>query len=323
MGSNEIRSATGWGSDLLNVGRGILIGMTDVVPGVSGGTTALILGIYERLVTALSHVDTTFFGHLKARRWRDAAAHLDLRFLCALGLGIATGILGLASWMLYFRKEFPEPTRAVFFGLILAATFLVARLVEKWTWATAALFFLGAVFAYGLNDWVVQVPDGLGFLFLCGVLAICAMILPGISGAFVLVILGKYDHMLGLLRDAIHGRFTLDALVQILVFLAGCAVGLTTFCKLLRWLLARHHAATMATLCGIMGGSLRAIWPFQVEVSPRLFRNVWPETLSQAALACVLAALAGGLVLAMDYVTRSMHKTPELLPKDHKTPVEA
>ncbi|NLE37036.1 MAG: DUF368 domain-containing protein, partial [Pirellulaceae bacterium] len=258
------RQTSSLATDLLHVCRGFVMGGADIIPGVSGGTMALILGIYERLVTAISHVDSSLFGLLRRRRWRDAASHIDLRFVAALGAGILLGIASLATLMTHLIDHHPQPTLAVFFGLILASSLLVARMIDRWNLCNAVLAAIGAVFAY----WLVGQPiatgaDGHVYLFLCGVVAICAMILPGISGAFILLIMGKYFEVTNIITELVHGNVTGQYLLTLAVFACGCVVGLLSFSKILRWLLAHHHAPTMAVLGGFMVGSLRRLWPFK------------------------------------------------------------
>jgi len=295
------------------------MGGADIVPGVSGGTVALIVGIYERLVTAISRFDLTFLGHLRRREWAAAASHVDLRFLAALGLGIGSGVVGLASLMNYLLSERPQPTLAAFFGLILASSFVVARSLERWNLAGLLLALAGGAFAY----WLVVQPFMAGthtsaYLFLCGTVAICAMILPGISGAFILLILGEYEYVTGVIRSLKSGQITPENVLALAVFGTGCAVGLLAFSKFLRWLLARYHAPTMALLCGFMIGSLRRIWPFKaespgaadaVDLKHQQLTNAWPEAFdAQVALALGMAVAAALFVLALDFLARRYQK---------------
>lgn len=304
-----------WTSDVANVGRGLLMGSADIVPGVSGGTVALILGIYERLVTALSRVDGTLLAHLRHGRWRAAAEHLDLRFLLTLGAGIVLGIVSLAGVMHHLLTHHPQPVWAAFFGLILASSLLVGRLVGRLHLRTAACGLAGAAFAYWLVGLVpMNAPDHLGYVFLSGTIAICAMILPGISGAFILVILGEYLVVTGALKSLVKisgGGLPLRELAICTVFAAGCAVGLIAFSKVLKTLLSRWGEPTMAALCGFMLGSLRKIWPFKEDLTPEVtdlslkqYRNTLPDSLAEAALPLALLVGAAVLVLVLDYAAR-------------------
>lgn len=316
--SNSLMPQT---ADLVNVSRGFLMGAADIVPGVSGGTMALILGIYERLVTAISHVDRTFLGHIKKRQWRAAAEHIDIRFLITLGLGIAIGIAGLATLMNWLLEVHIEPTLAAFFGLILASSLIVARTIDRWSVPRFLFLLVGAAFAY----WLVAQPfmkgaEGYLYLFLCGMIAICAMILPGISGAFILLILGKYYYVTGIIKSVVHGEVTLEHLTVIVVFSSGCVIGILAFSKFLRWLLARYHAPTMAVLCGFMLGSLRRIWPFKqvpteltdgldLKLKHTQLHNIWPESFGGPFWLAVGLAIAAFLfVVLLDYAGRRLAK---------------
>lgn len=318
--------------DLKHVARGLLMGAADIIPGVSGGTIALIVGIYERLVTAISHFDVTLVRHLKQKQWAQAAAHIDLRFLIALGLGILTGIASLASLMNYLLVHHPAATSAVFFGLILASCVLVARMVEKRNALTATLGVVGVVFSFWLVGLLPANPsEGLGYVFLCGIVAICAMILPGISGAFILLLMGKYTDVTAAIRQVIHFENLTSAVPMLVVFAIGCALGLVGFSKFLRWLLARHESETTAVLCGFMLGSLRKIWPFKVDMTPdqpkltlKEYRNVLPESWNgEVALALVLAVVAFIFVIVLDIVSKGRaHDQIPLQPEDHLTVAE-
>jgi putative membrane protein len=296
--------------------RGFLMGGADIIPGVSGGTVALILGIYRRLVNALSHFDLTFIGHLKRFELLQAARHMDLRFLAALGTGILVGIVSLAGLMHHLLTDdrLRPLTLAMFFGLILASGVLVGRLVDRWSTGSVTMAIAGIAIAYwitGLQSAAIEASYP--YVFLCGMIAICAMILPGISGAYILLLLGMYLHVTGAIKGLPKGDVSVDNLTTIAVFCAGCVVGLLSFSKLLRWLLARFTSATMALLGGFMIGSLRKIWPFKQDLSPEIrelklkrFENVLPENLDgPVLLALGIAVVAAVLVFVLDFTARS------------------
>lgn len=251
-------------NDFVNVARGFCMGAADVVPGVSGGTVALILGHYERLIQSISKVDTTFVKLIASGKIAAAARHIDLRFLAAIAVGIATGIVALAGLMHWLLDQHMPVTLAAFSGLILASAWMVRRYISTWTASRYVSLAVGVAVAVGIT----LSPIGTGslslpFLFVSASIAICAMILPGISGAFILLLLGVYHPVTGLLKEAVKGNFTTESLTQIAVFICGCIFGLLFFAKLLRWLLARHHDTTMACLLGLMVGSLAKLWPLQ------------------------------------------------------------
>lgn len=303
-------------SDFANLLRGFLMGGADIIPGVSGGTVALILGIYERLVGAISQVDKNLVGLLKERKWKQAVDHLDLRFLITLGLGIGIGVVSLAGAMHTLLVHHRMLTLAAFFGLIAASSWLVARLIARWRPIEFIALIAGAVFAF----WLVGLPllqdppDNYFYLFFCGALAICAMILPGISGAFILLMLGKYVEITGMIKGLLHGEISLDILATIAVFALGCLTGLLTFSKLLKWLLAHQFNITMALLCGFMLGSLRKLFPFQQDLTPdveelkhKLFRNrslSEVDFTSELLPALAVALLAAGALLLLTKIAQ-------------------
>ncbi|MFK7778343.1 MAG: DUF368 domain-containing protein, partial [Gimesia sp.] len=284
--------------DLIQLGRGLLMGAADIIPGVSGGTVALILGIYQRLITAISHCDARLFKLLMQRKWLDAAQHLDLRFVIPLGVGILTGVVSLASLMHYLLDHHLQLTLSLFYGLILASSILVAKMVKQWTISNIIALVAALAGLYLLvGEASVKAPEGNLYIFFCGMIAICAMILPGISGALILVLLGKYHDITGLLKtipkQLLQGHIDWNGLLTVFVFVLGCLLGLILFSKVLRWLLHSYHNITMAALCGLMIGSLRKIWPFKIDITPyssgqtaesvpfkhRVYENIWPGTL--------------------------------------------
>lgn len=283
------------------------MGAADIVPGVSGGTVALILGVYERLVTAISRCDTTFLKLLKSRQWKAAADHLDLRFVVTLGFGIACGIVALASVMNHLLLNYMSGTFAAFSGMIFASSYLVAKRIPQWKVEHFGTLILGSLFAL----WLVTLPalndppDTLWYLFLCGMIGITAMILPGISGAFILLLLNRYHYITDSIKGLPKGEISIEILVSLSVFAAGCLVGLLSFSRLLRWLLTHAHDVTMAMLCGFMLGSLMKLWPFQQEVGfeekfkHKTFRPVWPETFDQQCQVAIGLAIAGFVVVLL------------------------
>lgn len=303
--------STGFSSDLVNWARGLCMGAADIVPGVSGGTMALILGHYQRLVTAISHVDVTLLEMAWRGHFKQAANYLDLRFLLGLMVGIATGIVGLASLMHYLLEHQQAYTYAVFCGLILGSSYLVARRLKKWGAIHVGLLVVGALIAWQI---CLLTPTHAELTplnaFLAATVAICAMILPGISGAFVLLLLGLYHPITELIKGLPRLEFTLQGLLVIAAFCSGCLVGLLAFSHVLKWLLAHRHDATMAFLGGLMLGSLYKIWPFQkvtaesaqLPFKEQVFEHLWPATSSASlplVIALAVAALVGTLVLEL------------------------
>ena len=305
------------------------MGGADIIPGVSGGTMALILGIYDRLVGALSRFDTTLIGMVRRRRWAEAAEHIDLRFLMTLGLGIGLGILTLGRVMNDLLMPGPTraPTLAVFFGMILASAVVVFRMVAprdgRHAVLSVGLGIAGAAFAYWMT-WLKTGGDAdpsLGYVFFCGMIGICAMILPGISGAYLLLILGLYTHITEIIEKLLHGQITGDDVLTVAVFAAGCAIGLLSFSKVLRWLLEHYHTETLSVLCGFMVGALRKVWPFQTDLTPKVeklkhkeFDLFIPESINGEVVTCIVVGL---IALAAVFVLESLGRRL----KHHETDV--
>ncbi len=305
---------SGFAGDIANWGRGLCMGAADIVPGVSGGTIALILGHYERLVSAISHVDKHLVGLILRKKLTQAAEYLDLRFLLGLLGGILTGIVGLASLMHFLLEHHQAYTYAVFFGLILGSAFLVARRLQRWNAASLCLLILGALAAWQiclLTPTQSQLTPLTAFA--AATVAICAMILPGISGAFVLLLLGLYHPITDLIKGLPKGQVTVDGLVIVAAFGLGCLIGLLAFSRLLRWLLAHQHDPTMALLVGLMLGSLYKIWPFQqvtaatakLPFKEQVFENLSPfASNANVAVVAVLASLAYVGTLLLEKIGR-------------------
>jgi putative membrane protein len=243
---------------LLNLLRGFLMGSADVVPGVSGGTIALVLGIYERLVHAI-RTGASALGSLVRGRFGEAlqrARAVEWNFLAPLLAGIGLAIVSLAALIEHFLEEEPTNTAAVFFGLVAGSILLAWRLVGRWNNRRVGTAVAVAVIAFavlGLRSEEITDPATVLF-FVAGAIAIIAMILPGISGSFILLMLGMYEAVLAAVNDR-------DLLV-LGVFAVGAVIGLAAFSTLLDRMLRDHHDTVMAGLIGLMAGSLRVLWPW-------------------------------------------------------------
>jgi putative membrane protein len=236
--------------------RGILMGAADIVPGASGGTVAFITGIYDTLVDSIRAVDMEFVRRLLQRDIAGAWQHINGGFLVTLLAGIATSIFTLAQGVSWLLEHHPVLLWAFFFGLILASAIVLLREVGKWTAARTICLLLGVAVALAIAlSPAMNLGGGYGGVFLAAFLAICAMILPGISGSFILVLLGMYGTVLAAIKS-------LD-LLFILVFVSGAGAGLLCFSRLLHWLLHHFHQATMALLTGFLFGSLTVVWPWK------------------------------------------------------------
>lgn len=268
---------------------GVAMGSADVIPGVSGGTVALILGIYEELIGNLRRLSSAELWRALSRgRLREAVMLAGGPFLLALVAGIGTAVALFARLIRWLLAHQQMLVYSFFFGLILASAVLVGRRVRRWTpslWAALGASALAAFWLVGLSP--AQTPEAGWFVLLSGALAICAMILPGISGSFILVLLGKYEYVLGALAE---GRWGV-----LLLFAVGAAAGLLSFARLLGWLLEHRRDLTLAVLTGFMLGSLRKVWPWGAEVPPAASGQA-----ACTALALALLALGALLVTALE-----------------------
>lgn len=246
--------------------KGLAMGAADLVPGVSGGTIALITHIYERLIKAIDTVSLTLVLKLFGRNRKAAWQSLDGSFLLTLVLGIGTSILLVSSGITWLIAAYPIPLWAFFFGLILASAFVLKNSVTKWNVTALAAMAIGFFVAFGIG---LVAPnkgsESLLYLFLCGVLVVIAMILPGISGAFILILLGAYKTALNALNKL--KNFELEGLVVFLVMAAGGVVGLKAFAKILRWLFTQYINIILAAMTGFLLGSLYRVWPWKKVTS--------------------------------------------------------
>ena len=298
--------------DATYFGCGLLMGAADTVPGVSGGTVALIIGIYERLVAAIRRADAGFVRLVISGEFRLAAARINLRFLISLAFGILVAVGGLASVITFLLKDHRTVTFAGFSGMILVSSLLVGRQIPVWDQMRIGTLLLSVVLACWLvNRPALQhPPDSHWYLFVCGTIGITAMILPGISGAFIVLLLGRYETVLGALKNVLHFNLSAQDLGTCAVFGAGCVCGLAVFSRVLHWLLTRHHDTTMAVLCGFMLGSLYRIWPFQRDLTPQIeemkhktLENFLPRELSgEVWSAAFVFVICSGVVVALDGV---------------------
>ena len=236
--------------------RGCAMGAADVVPGVSGGTIAFITGIYEELIDSIKAVDLQAVKLLLKFKLAEFWKKINGNFLISVIAGIGISIFSLAKLMTWLLENHPIYIWSFFFGLIIASSVLVAKEIKKWNIFTVISLILGAVIAYGITVMTPsETPDSWWFIILSGAIAICAMILPGISGAFILLLMGKYTYILGAVS-----AFNIGVL---LLFAVGAVAGITSFSHLLSWLLKHHHTATVSLLTGFMVGSLNKVWPWK------------------------------------------------------------
>ncbi len=289
--------------------KGIAMGAADVVPGVSGGTIAFISGIYEELLGSISNVNTGLLKTLQKEGFKKAWEQLNGNFLLALFVGIAISLVSLSKVISWLLVHHPILLWSFFFGLVLASIIYIGKQVSKWTIVSIGLLVLGCVFAYWITTLTPMVSENSSpiFLFFAGVLAICAMILPGISGAFILVLLGAYKPIL----DAVNNR----DLTKIMFVGVGAIVGLLTFSKILKYLFANYKNYTLAVLTGFIMGSLNKIWPWKEvltyrtnshgEQVPFNEQSILPSSFNgdpQIIQAIILALIGFGLILILEKI---------------------
>jgi putative membrane protein len=305
------------GTDWINSSRialkGFCMGSADIIPGVSGGTMALILGIYERLLSAIRSFDRAWLENIFRFRISDALARNDLPFLIPLGFGIVFAIV-------FFTRVIPLPTLIIthpelvyglFFGLILASIVILMGEVEKYGVKEIMITIIGVLLGFTIVNLVpVETPTAAWFVFLCGFIAISAMLLPGISGSFILLILGKYAYIINALGE-------LD-LIVIAAFGLGALSGLVVFSRTIVWLLEHYHQPTLLVIKGILIGSLWIIWPFQDRVyetvrdKERLVgaSPIWPDAFNSTVAASVALLIAGFILVMIIHRLSSRNNTP-------------
>jgi len=275
------------------------MGIADVIPGISGGTIAFMLEIYEDLIKAIRSFDMIFVRLLLRGKFKEAFACVAWRFLGAVLFGICCAILLFSRVVSWLLLNHPVLINAFFFGLILATVPIIALVMKRWNaWKTLALALSSVGTFFFVQLVPVATPETWWFIFFSGALAICAMILPGISGAFILLLLGKYQFML----NAIHER----EIGTILIFICGIVVGILSFVRVLEWLFERYHDLTIAILTGFVIGSLNKIWPWKKilqavttssgKIIPVQEINTWPPAINGEFFLVIILACAGFLV---------------------------
>ena len=283
------------------------MGAADVVPGVSGGTIAFISGIYEELLNSISSFNLSLFSVLKNEGFKKVWKMVNGRFLLALFIGICISVLSLAKLIENLLENHPILIWSFFFGLVLASIIYIAKQIKIWNIKSYLYLIFGLIFAYYITTLnpVISQNSSHWFLFLAGMIAICAMILPGISGSFILVLLGAYKPIL----NAINTK----DFFSIIIFMAGAILGLLTFSRVLKWLFSKYKNYTLALLIGFIAGSLNKIWPWKETISwrtnskgievPFNTTSVSPLSFdgdSKLLMAGLLAIIGFGLILLLE-----------------------
>jgi len=260
--------------------KGMCMGAADVVPGVSGGTIAFITGIYDELINSIKSINAASLKMFFTGKWGEFWKMINGKFLLFLLAGIGISVFSLAKIITWLLVAYPVLVWSFFFGLVLASTWFVGKDVKERNWKTGLGFLLGAVLAFYITVATpAETPSHFLFIFLCGAIAICAMILPGISGSFILVLLGKYFFIMEAVK-------TLDLKV-IAIFGIGACVGITSFSRLLSYALSHMRNITLAVLSGFMLGSLNKVWPWK-ETLEGVEQNVAPNAFVWQAVCLAL-----------------------------------
>ena len=288
---------------ILDFLKGIAMGIGNIIPGVSGGTIALITGIYERFIHAFRSFDVKAVRMLLKGDIKGFIAYTDLWFLTSVFLGVLLSIIALARILGYTFEYYPVYTWAYFFGLILASIWYVGKTVERWNAGAVIFLLIGVAFAAGISLFSQATPnDNVWYLLLCGVVATCSMMLPGLSGSFVLVLMGNYELIF------VDGVNTMN--LQILLPVAvGALIGLIAFSRLLSWVLKNYRNVTIALLTGFVIGSLNLLWPWQKAVYNEAgdtilrYRKYIPDHWSSEVIWSVVFVLAGVLtIILLEYL---------------------
>jgi len=286
--------------------KGIGMGAADVIPGVSGGTIAFITGIYEELVNSVKSINPRALKLLFSGKFREFWESINGTFLLSIVVGIGISIFSLAKGLKFLLDNYPVAVWSFFFGLILASAIYIARSIKKWDAGIIIAGIAGIISAFFIT--VISPASGnpaWWFIFISGAIAICAMILPGISGSFILVLLGMYKFILEAVSSLNIG--------VLLIFITGAAIGIVLFSNLLSWLLKKYHNITIAVLAGFMVGSLNKVWPWKQitetftdshgNVQPLVEKNILPGSYEQLTgqdswiIPAIILALAGFITI--------------------------
>ena len=277
-----------WNNILVAI-KGACMGAADVIPGVSGGTIAFITGIYDQLIGSINSINAEAVKLFFTGKFKEFWKHINGTFLLSLFCGILFSVVALAGLMQYLLESHPIQTWAFFFGLIVASSLFILRGIEGWNFKAVIFLILGA--CLGITVCTLSpttTPDALWVIFLSGAIAICAMILPGISGSFILLILGKYKFIMEAITGLTTGQAVGENLVILGVFAVGAVCGIIAFSRILNWLLSKYHKQTLLVLAGFIIGSLVKVWPWnnmeaimlaQFPQAPEVLNNLSVEIL--------------------------------------------
>ncbi len=305
--------------------KGIGMGAADVIPGVSGGTIAFMTGIYDELVGSISSINIQAFKLLFTGKFKEFWKHINGTFLFSVALGILISIFSLAKLMQYLLNTHPIQTWAFFFGLIVASSIFILKGISNWKGKDSFMLVFGILLGVVICTLSpTQTPDGLWFIFITGAVAICAMILPGISGSFIMLIMGKYEYIMSTIANLIDGVNFWQSAMVLGVFAVGAAVGIVSFSKFLHWLMGKYERGTILVMAGFIIGSLVKVWPWsnkadiilsqsgllgveQAEVLPQAAVDTfWPMVDMHIGGAILFVLIGFTLVVALEIASKKL-----------------
>ena len=286
--------------------KGACMGAADVIPGVSGGTIAFITGIYDDLLGSINAIDATAVKLFFTGKFKEFWKHINGGFLLSLICGIGISVMTLAGLMQYLLENHPIQTWAFFFGLIVASSIFILRGIKGWN--IKAVLFLVAGVILGVTVCTLSpttTPDALWFIFISGAIAICAMILPGISGSFILLILGKYQYIMSAITGLTSGEAIGESIVILGVFAVGAVCGILAFSRFLHWLLGKFHKETLLVLAGFIIGSLVKVWPW--SNMDAIVQSQFPEAraMAEGAMSPMAQEIYSDYIAQVDMMTGS------------------
>lgn len=302
---------------IYNFLKGMGMGAANVIPGVSGGTIALITGIFERLINSIKSFNLTALKLFFTGKWKAFAQHVDLKFLVAVFLGIAAAILSVAKLFKFLFENYPVYIWAFFFGLIIASIYYVGRTVNKWNLGSILFFAIGTgialLIAFGTP---AQENHNFLYLILCGVVGTCSMILPGLSGSYVLLLMGNYEYVM---IDAVNLLTTSpwEGIKILIPVVIGAVIGLLAFAHLLSWIFKNFHDQTVALLTGFILGSTPIIWPWKHAITNALkdgtekvvgYQWQWPAINAEFFIALVIMMLGAAIIIVTEQLATKKEK---------------
>lgn len=308
--------------------KGIAMGAADVVPGVSGGTIAFISGIYQELIDSINNINFSVIKDFRKKGIKQTWKTINGNFLFSLLLGIGLSILTFSKIITHLLETQPILVWSFFFGLVLASIAFIWKEINKWTIKTYIALIIGIVISYYITiAKPTESPESLPYLFLSGFIAIIAMILPGVSGAFILLLMGSYQTVIGTINQFREGLTSLNfeiigqAMLKLMTFALGAIIGLKLFSKILIWMFANHKNATLAILIGFMVGSLNKIWPWKEvletrinshgETVPFLEKSILPQNFNgnpQILTAIIMLILGFVLIFGLEKIANRLGK---------------